>query len=171
MYIILIYIIIILDSLVYFIQTDDFYKDLEGNPNLLDRMDTSNLPHDHPCFIAERKKVPGLFSDETDGRIMSEFCALRAKSYAYKIEGADKIKAKGIRAHVVKNHMTFEHHRQCLFGDNDLNVYRQNISIRSFNHQLATISNNKLALNCFDDKRHVLEDKVHTLAHGHYLIE
>ena len=112
----------------YFIHTDDFYKDLEYNLNLLDRMDTSNLPHDHPCFIAERKKVPGLFSDETDGRIMSEFCALRAKSYAYKIEGDDKIKAKGIRAHVVKNHMTFEHHRQCLFGDNDLNVYRQNNS-------------------------------------------
>ncbi|XP_050059966.1 uncharacterized protein LOC114132126 [Aphis gossypii] len=57
------------DLLVYFIQTDDFYKDLVNNSNLLDRMDTSNLPRIHPCYIAERKKIPGLFSDETDGEI------------------------------------------------------------------------------------------------------
>jgi len=73
----------ILNSLVYFIQTDDFYKNLVNNSNLLDQMDTSNLPRNHPCYIAERKKIPGLFSDETDGEIMIDFCALRAKSYAY----------------------------------------------------------------------------------------
>jgi len=26
-------------------------------------MDTSNLPENHPCFISERKKIPGLFDD------------------------------------------------------------------------------------------------------------
>jgi len=31
--------------------------------------------------------------------------------------GGEKIKAKGIRAHVVKNHMTLEDHRKCLFGE------------------------------------------------------
>ncbi|KAF0721469.1 Uncharacterized protein FWK35_00026691 [Aphis craccivora] len=45
-------------------------------------MDTANLPRDHSCYIAERKKIPGLFSDETDGRIMREFYALNAKSYS-----------------------------------------------------------------------------------------
>jgi len=35
-------------------------KGLANNANLLDRMDTSNLPRDHPCYIAERKKDPGL---------------------------------------------------------------------------------------------------------------
>ncbi|XP_050066400.1 uncharacterized protein LOC126555531 [Aphis gossypii] len=49
------------DSLVYYIQTDDFYNDLLNNPNLLNRMDTANLPRDHPCYIAERKKIPGYF--------------------------------------------------------------------------------------------------------------
>jgi len=58
---------IILDSLVYHINTKDFYEDLTNNPNLLDRMDTSDLPKDHPCHIAERKNIPGLFSDETKG--------------------------------------------------------------------------------------------------------
>ncbi|CAI6375102.1 unnamed protein product [Macrosiphum euphorbiae] len=52
------------DSLIYYIETQDFYVDLAANSNLLDRMDTANLPRDHPCYIADRKKEPGLFSDE-----------------------------------------------------------------------------------------------------------
>ncbi|KAL4100902.1 hypothetical protein QTP88_020927 [Uroleucon formosanum] len=131
-----------IDSLVYYIQTDDFYEDLKNNPSLLDRMDTSNLPENHPCFISERKKIPGLFSDQTDGFIMAEFCALRAKSYAYILAGREKIRAK-----------------------------RENISIRSFKHQLMTIKSNKLTFNNFDDKRVILEDKNQILAHGHYSIE
>jgi len=77
---------------------------------------------------------------------------LRAKSYAFKVYageggegegkedrvGEEKIKAKGIRAHVIKNHMTLEDHRKCLF-DEGVELYRENVSIRSFNHQLVTI--------------------------------
>ncbi|XP_025196300.1 uncharacterized protein LOC112595357 [Melanaphis sacchari] len=158
------------DSLVYYIQTNDFYEDLKNNDNLFERMDTSNLPEDHPCFISERKKIPGLFSDETDGLIMTEFCALRAKSYAYILDGREKIKAKGIRRHVVKNHMTFNDHKKCLFGEEEeMDVRRENVSIRSFKHRLMTIKSNKLTFNNFDDKRVILEDKIHTLAHGHNL--
>lgn len=64
----------------YHINTKDFYRDLTINPNLLDRMDTSDLQTDHPCYVAERKKIPGLFSDE--GVLMTAFYALRAKSYS-----------------------------------------------------------------------------------------
>ncbi|KAE9521340.1 hypothetical protein AGLY_018262 [Aphis glycines] len=160
------------DSLVYHIMTDNFYNDLVNNPILLDRMDTSNLPTTHPYYIAERRKIPGFFSDETDGLIITEFCALRAKSYAYKINGEEKIKAKGIRGHVVKNHMSFDHHRQCLFGELDFETCRQqNVSIRSFRHQLVTLTTNKMTYNCFDDKRVMLEDNIHTYAHGHYKIQ
>jgi len=42
--------------------------------------------------------------------------------------------------------------------------------IRARNHQLHSITVNKVGLCCFDDKRYVLEDNVHTLAHGHYKI-
>jgi len=132
-----------------------------------------------------RKKVPGFFSDETKGHIMTEFCALRAKSYAFNIYveeednekdeedrvGGEKIKAKGVRSHVVKNHMTLEDHRKCLFGEEGLELYRDNVSIRSFNHQLMTIKTKKLTYNSYDDKRVVLEDKINTLAHRHYSIE
>lgn len=47
--------------------------------------------------------------------------------------------------------------------------YRENVSIRSFNHELRTIRTTKLVLNRADDKRHVLKDNISTLAHGHYL--
>jgi len=160
-----------IDSLVYFIQTDNFYNDLVNNSNLLDRMDTANLPRNHPCYIADRKKIPGLFTDETDGETMTEFCALRAKSYAYILQGKEKIKAKGIRGHVVKNQMNFKDHYRCLFGDTTLNTETENVSIRSFKHQLKTIKSSKLTYNSFDDKRVILEDRVHTLAHGHYRIK
>ena len=133
-------------------------------------MDTSSLPHDHPCYTSARKKVPGLFSDETDGRLISEFCALKAKSYAYIIDGIEIIKAKGVRGHVVKNHMSFEDHKVCLFSteEGDHDPYRENVSIRSYNHELKTIRSRKLALNRFDEKRVVLNDRIHTLAHGHF---
>jgi len=134
--------------------------------------------------VADRKKEPGFFSDEVDGNIITEFCALRAKSYAFNIYageedneedeedrvGGERIKAKGIRRHVVKNHMTLEEHRKCLFDEEGVELYRENVSIRSFNHQLVTIKIRKLTYNSYDDKRVVLEDKINTLAHGHYSI-
>lgn len=99
--------------------TDDFYKDLTVNPDLLDRMDTSDLPKNHPCHLDVRKKIPGYFSDETHGRIMFEFVALRAKLYAYDMEGTKIIKAKGIRKPVVRNHLTLLDYKQCLFENDD----------------------------------------------------
>jgi len=170
----------------YHVQTEDFYVDLAANHSLLDRMDTANLPIDHPCYVVQRKKSPGFFSDEVGANIITEFCGLRAKSYAFNIYagqedekkdreedrvGGEKIKAKGIRAHVVKNHMTLEDHRKCLFGEVGLELNRDNVSIRSINHQLMTIKTRKLTYNSYDDKRVVLEDKINTLAHGHYSIE
>ena len=41
--------------------------------------------------------------------------------------------------------------------------------IRSELHKMYSITCNKLALSSFDDKRYVLDDKVNTRAHGHYL--
>jgi len=87
--------------------------------------------------VADRKKSPGFFSDEVDGNVVTEFCALRAKSYAFNVYtggnnvgGGEKIKAKGIRSHVVKNHMTLENHRKCLFGEAGVEAYKENVSIR-----------------------------------------
>ncbi|KAL4091251.1 hypothetical protein QTP88_025973 [Uroleucon formosanum] len=123
-------------------KTDDFYKDLKSNANLLDRMDTSDLPRDHPCYIAERKKIPGLFSDETKGQPIIEFIALRAKSYAYILNNKEKIKAKGVRGKMYPS-------------DHSTIGYEQ--------------SNPKnYASNREDDKRIVQTDRIHTYAYGHF---
>ncbi|KAF0696182.1 Uncharacterized protein FWK35_00028704 [Aphis craccivora] len=175
------------DSLVYLIKTEDFYKDLIENPNLIDRLGTADLPPIHPCYTTARKKVPGFFSDELKGHMMTEFCALRAKSYAYNIYageddavrdkddkfkvGGEKIKAEVVKQNAVKNHMTLKDHRRCLFDQAGVEAYKENISICSFKHQFMTIKTRKLTYNSYDDKRVVLDDKIHTLAHGHYSLE
>ena len=41
--------------------------------------------------------------------------------------------------------------------------------IRSCKHNVYTEAINKVALTHEDDKRVILEDDVHTLAHGHYI--
>jgi len=58
---------------------------------MFERIDTSNLPQDHSCYFIGRKKIPGYFSDETDGHVMTYFVALRAKSYAYEIAKKEEI--------------------------------------------------------------------------------
>ncbi|KAE9521579.1 hypothetical protein AGLY_018043 [Aphis glycines] len=91
--------------------------------HVANRTDTSNLPPDHACYTSARKRIPGLFKDETGGRTMYEFVALRAKSYAYDIEHSTTIRAKGIRGHVIRNHLTFDDYKRCLFAaDNDDDV-------------------------------------------------
>ncbi|XP_050437828.1 uncharacterized protein LOC126844028 isoform X2 [Adelges cooleyi] len=165
------------DSLMYLIKTKDFYADVLSKPGFLEKLDTSNFPPSHPCYRTERKKVPGTFTDETGGDIIWEQIALRAKSYGYILMGAEHIKAKGVAYHVIKNHMTFEDHKDCLFqgingkDPNSFNPYRTMNSFRSYKHDIKSISTVKLALNRNDDKRVVLADRIHTLPYGHYKLE
>jgi len=62
-------------------KTENFYTDLLNNKlNLLKRLDTLNLPIDHPCHCVDRKKIPGTFTDETEGIFIKEFIAFIANS-------------------------------------------------------------------------------------------
>ena len=42
-------------------------------------------------------------------------------------------------------------------------------SLCSFKRKIFSVICNKLSLSSFDDKRYVLEDKINTRAHGHFL--
>ena len=85
------------------IKTDDFYNDINNDVDKW--FDTSNYDKNdnRPLEIGKNKKVIGKFKDELDGKIMSEFCALRAKAYAFKLDDdSEKKKAKGTKKCIVK---------------------------------------------------------------------
>ena len=86
------------DSFIIHIKTEDFYKDISND---IDKwFDTSNFNKNdnRPLEIGKNKKVIGKFKDELGGKIMTEFCALRAKAYAYKLDDdVEKKKEKGTK--------------------------------------------------------------------------
>ena len=128
--------------------------------------DFSNYPANHPLYDSSNKGVLGKMKDEVKGAEMTEFCALKAKLYSYIVANVDQFKkAKGVKKNVVRKTMNFEDYVSCLrTGER---AYRTMGAIRSYQHQLFTISQRKIALSSEDDKRCVLEDGIHTLAWGH----
>ena len=96
------------DSLIYDIETEDFYKDIADDVE--SRFDTSGYRNDgsRPLPVGKNKKVIGLMKDELGGEIMSEFVALRPKIYAYKVGSKELKKCKGVKKCVVKKDIKFE---------------------------------------------------------------
>ena len=80
------------DSLMYEIQTEDFYKDI--NVDVKDRFDTSDYPPNHPSGIPTgcNKKVLGMFKDEAGGKIIDEFVGLRSNCIRLKCSRVKKVK-------------------------------------------------------------------------------
>ena len=56
------------------------------------RFDTSNYKLNRPLPRGKNKKVIRLMKDELSRKIMSEFAALRPKTYSYSVDGADENK-------------------------------------------------------------------------------
>ena len=88
------------DSFVIHIFTEDFFEDIGNDVERC--FDTSNYDKNdkRPLQIGMNKKVIGLFKDELGGKIMKEFCALRAKTYTYLMDDDEK-KDKGIKKCVI----------------------------------------------------------------------
>ena len=157
------------DSLMYEIKPEDFYKDISGD--VKDRFDTSDYPPNHISGTPTgcNKKVLGVFKDEVAGRCIGEFVGLRAKLYSYKMfEGEENKRCKGVIKSVVKRSITHEDYKTCLFTGKE-QIRKMNV-IRSYKHEVYTEEVNKVALCPNDDKRHILEDGINTLAWGHYKI-
>ena len=158
------------DSLMYEIETEDFYKDIAGD--VKDKFDTSDYPENHPSGIptGENKKVLGMMKDEAAGKIIKEFVGLRSKLYSFVMDdGGETKKCKGIKKQVVERSIRHEHYKTCLTTGKEL-LRKQNI-LRSYEHEVYTEEVNKVALSALDDKRHILSDGMDTLALGHYKIK
>jgi len=90
--------------------------------------------------------------DENNGAVMTEFVGLRANMYALRVDdkkGTKKV--KGVKNNVVARTITFDEYIQCLFDD--IEMTRKQSSIRSKLHEIYTVSETKIALSPYDDKR------------------
>ena len=155
------------DSLVYEIETEDFYQDIKHD--ISDKFDTSNVPESHPSGLPRlNKKIIGMFEDKCGGKIIRELCGLWAKLYAYTMhEGEiEEKRCKSVKENVVSKSIHFEDYKRCLFSGKE-ELRRMNV-ICSRGYELFTEKINKLPLSASYDKRIICEDKINMLAYGHY---
>ena len=79
---------------------------------------------------------------------------------------SEEKKCKGIKKNVTKNNISFKDYETCLLTNIEqlrkMNVFRSRL------HTVYSEEVNKIALSANDDKRVILEDGIHTLAHGHF---
>ena len=78
------------DSFIMHIKTEDFYEDTANDVEK--GFDTLNYECDRPSPKGKNKKVTGLMKDELGEKIMTEYVALRPKTYSYLMDdgGSDK---------------------------------------------------------------------------------
>ena len=153
------------DSFVNHIKTEDFCKYIADDVERW--FDTSNYDKkdERPLPIGKNEKVIGLFKDELGGKIITEFCTLRANAYAHKLDDdTEKKKAKGTKKCIVKREVAVKTYMDCLFNNEVIIKSQQGFS--SDHHRIYTEEVNKIALSSNGDKRLQTLDKVTTFPYG-----
>ena len=153
------------DSFIIHIITEDFFEDIAGDVKKW--FDTSNYDENdkRPLPIGMNKRVYGFFKDELGGKIMKEFVALRAKTYAYLTDDdSEKKKAKGTKDCVIKLELMFKNYKDYLF--NGEVILKSQQSFKSNHHKVYTEEVNKIALSSDDDKRLQAFNRIETNPYG-----
>ena len=128
------------------------------------RFDTSNYQVNRPLPAGKNKKVIGLMKDELGGKIMTEFVALRPKTYFYLTDGCkeDK-KAKGTKKCVIKR-LKFNDYKDCLL--NNETILKSQQRFKSERHDVYTEEIKKIALSSNDDKILQTFDRITSYPYG-----
>ena len=87
-------------SFIINIKTEYFFEYIANDVEK--RFDTSNYEVNRPLPKGKNKNVIGLMKDELGGKIMTEFAALRLKTYSYLMDDGNSDKAKGTKKCVIK---------------------------------------------------------------------
>ena len=120
--------------------------------NVRNHRDTSNYEVDRPLSAGKNKKVIRLLKDELGGRVITEFVALRPKTYSCLTNDfkEDK-KTKGTKKCLIKRMIKFNDYKNCLL--NGKAVLKPQQRFKSKGHDVYTENINKIALSSNDDKR------------------
>ena len=122
--------------------------------------DLSNYSKDSK-FFDDANKVIGKMKYEFGGTIATEFVRLKSKMYSIKkIDGRELNTAKGVNIAT-----EFNEFKDVLF--NKKNIRHKMKRIQAKKHKIGTYEIDKISLSCFDDKRYVSDDEIHTLAYFH----
>ena len=107
----------------------------------------------------KNKKVIGLMKDELGGEIMTEFVALRPKTYSYLTDDCkeDK-KTKGTKKCVIKRSLKFNDYKDCLLN-NEI-ILKSQQRFKTERHDVYTEEIDKIALSSNDDKRLQTFDRI-----------
>ena len=104
--------------------------------------------------------------DELRGEIITEFIALKPKTYSYLTDNdtIDK-KAKGTKKCVIKKMFQFDDYKKCLLNDEVILKSQQRFI--SNKHDVYTEDVNKTALSNDDDKIIVSSNKITSYPYGY----
>ena len=153
------------DSFIIHIITKDFFEDISNDVEVWYDLSNYDENDKRPLPLGKNKKVIGLFKDEFGGKIMKEFCALRAKTHSYLMDDNSEVKkSKGTKKCVIKLKTMFGNYTDCLF--NDKIILKSQQRFKSYNYDVYTEEANKIALSSDYDKRLQTFDRVTTYPYG-----
>ena len=120
------------DSFIINIKAEDFYEDIANDVEK--RFDRSNYEVNRPLPTEKNKKVIGLMKDEPGGKIMTEFTALRPKTYSCLMgDGNSDKKAKGTRKCVIKRGLKFIDYKDYLLNNEIILKSQQRLKSEAYN--------------------------------------
>ena len=103
--------------------------------------------------------------DELGGKTMTEFVALRPKTYSYlTVDCKEDKKAAGTKTCVIKRRLKFSDYKDCLLN-NEI-ILKSQQRFKGEKHDVCTEEVNKIALSSNDDKRLLTFDKITSYPHG-----
>ena len=154
------------DSLCYHIRKQDIFKIIGDNNEYFD---LSNYPKNHELYNGTNNKVIGKFKNESVKQI-KEFVGLRSKLYSFITDGDDHKhnKCKGVKKYVVESELTLDDYKNTLYTRKSKKVIQN--GIRSYNHEIFSETQNKVALSACDDKVFICDNNINTYNFGHYKI-
>ena len=102
--------------------------------------------------------------DELGRKIMTEYAALRPKTYYLMDDGRNDKKAKGTKKRVTKQRLKFNDYKDCLLN-NEI-ILKSQQRFKSERHDVYTEEINKIALSSNDDKRLQTFDRITLYPYG-----